>query len=263
LDVAIWRERLGQVETQICRIEIPVNGKQISGTGFLVGPDLVMTNYHVMEPVILGEQGRTDSRGLAARADQVILRFDYKRMDDGFVTNPGVVFRLAPDWHVDSSPPSPIDRQIEKTGAPAPDQLDYALLRVAGEPGNRQPGGRTEPGGTKRGWITFPEASHEFVAHTPLFIVQHPRGMPLKLALDMDAIIGVNQNGTRVTYTTNTDPGSSGSPCFNANWDLVALHHSGDPDFDPAHKPEFNEGIPVQAIRALLEHRGLRERLGL
>ena len=42
----------------------------------------------------------------------------------------------------------------------------------------------------------------------------------------------------------------------------VALHHSGDPNFDPAHKPDYNEGIPFTAILALLEKRGLIEELG-
>jgi hypothetical protein len=98
-------------------------------------------------------------------------------------------------------------------------------------------------------------------AHDALFIVQHPKGDPLQLALDTDAVIGMNANSTRVQYGTNTLPGSSGSPCFDRDWNLVALHHSGDPDFDPAHKAEYNEGIPFSAIRALLAQRGLEDQL--
>ena len=95
-----------------------------------------------------------------------------------------------------------------------------------------------------------------FTPGTPLSIMQHPQGEPLKLSFDDDAVIAVNANGTRVTYTTNTERGSSGAPCFNARWELVALHHSGDPNFDPAHKPTYNEGIPIAAIVALLQARG-------
>ena len=69
-------------------------------------------------------------------------------------------------------------------------------------------------------------------------------------------------NGTRVTYTVNTEGGSSGAPCFNTDWELVALHHSGDPNFDPDHKPEYNEGIPIAAIVALLTERGKQNQLG-
>lgn len=109
-----------------------------------------------------------------------------------------------------------------------------------------------------RGWIQVTNEEYAFLPHSPLIIMQHPKGEPLKLALDTDAIISVNANSTRVTYKTNTEPGSSGSPCFNLNWDLVALHHSGDASF----KPEYNEGIPLSAILALLKQRGLRDIIG-
>jgi hypothetical protein len=90
-------------------------------------------------------------------------------------------------------------------------------------------------------------------------IVQHPRGDPLKLALDMDSILGVNANATRVRYRTNTEGGSSGSPCFDATWRLIALHHYGDPAFN---HPKFNQGIPVSSIRKLLQERGKTTFLG-
>ena len=51
------------------------------------------------------------------------------------------------------------------------------------------------------------------------------RKRPLKLAPDTEAVLSVNANGTRVRYANNTEPGSSGSPVFDINWNLVALHH--------------------------------------
>ena len=89
---------------------------------------------------------------------------------------------------------------------------------------------------------------YDFASGSPLFIVQHPSGAPLKLALDTQAVLGLNANGTRVRYRTNTQPGSSGSPCFNSQWELVALHHSG--------IVRFNEGIPLARILDLLKQRG-------
>ncbi len=35
-----------------------------------------------------------------------------------------------------------------------------------------------------------------------------------------------------VHYRTDTSPGSSGSPVFNDQWEIVALHHSGIPKKD-------------------------------
>jgi hypothetical protein len=121
------------------------------------------------------------------------------------------------------------------------------LLRVKNEPGNRSVG---EEGSPVRGWIKLPTEPDKFSPNTPLFILQHPNGQPLKLALDTDGIIDVNENGTRVRYKTNTEPGSSGSPCFNSNWDLVALHHMGI-------EGKYNAGTPFSAICRCLEKKGL------
>jgi hypothetical protein len=248
LDVAQWLRRLGEIEAQVCRIEIASGDGTTYGTGFLLAPDAVMTNYHVVQHVI-------DQEG--ARPEDVVLRFDHKRLADGTALNPGREYRLAADWLIDHSPMSAVDNQPDpKTDLPRPDELDYALLRVDGTPGHDPVGERPEPGAPGRQWIAAPAIPAVFTPGTRLTIVQHPQGEPLKLATDDDAVIGLNANGTRVTYTTNTERGSSGAPCFNASWELVALHHSGDPNFDPAHKPTYNEGIPIAAIVTLLQERG-------
>jgi V8-like Glu-specific endopeptidase len=68
------------------------------------------------------------------------------------------------------------------------------------------------------------------------------------------------ENNTRVRYRTNTEEGSSGSPCFNQDWELVALHHSGDPNFErPA---TYNEGIPFEAILKRLAAKGAAGEIG-
>jgi hypothetical protein len=78
LDVATWRECLGAIEGRVCRVEI---GGAPCGTGFLVGADTMITNYHVVQSLI----GANPSHSPA----DVILRFDYKRLNDGTVLNPG------------------------------------------------------------------------------------------------------------------------------------------------------------------------------
>lgn len=262
LDLHQWRTRLGQIEGQVCRVEVATEGRgTLYGTGFLVGPDVVMTNYHVIEAVIAGEQGATTSKGLSARARNVALRFDYKRLADGTTLQQGTLHRLTADWLIDASPMSPCDSRPE-AGEPGPEELDYALLRVEGAPGALPLGDKSEPDAPRRGWITVGASAAPLQPGSPLFIVQHPQGEPLKLALDTDAVVALNANGTRVRYKTNTEPGSSGSPCFNSNWELVALHHAGDPNFAPDHGPQYNQGIPLDAILALLERRGLGGALG-
>jgi hypothetical protein len=253
LDVNTWRQKLGELENQVCRVEVKLSeGGTAYGTGFLIGANLLLTNYHVMEPVIQRTTRQQTGQGWAA-PQNVDFRFDYKILA-GSTVNPGSVYQLADDWLVDSSPTSHWDHVAPpKAGDPQPDELDFALLRLKGSPGKDPVGVNPPPGAFKRGWVKLPELEYPFAMGSSLLILQHPNRTPLKLALDTQAILGLNANKTRVTYRTNTEAGSSGSPCFSMNWDLVALHHAGDPG---SFAPQYNQGIPIWAILKLLETRG-------
>jgi V8-like Glu-specific endopeptidase len=204
-----WREKMCQREVTVCRVEIPTS----FGTGFLLGPSVAMTNYHVVKDVIEDPSSR----------DKVVLRFDYKMTADGKTLREGQEYRLASndDWLIDKS---------------QSDELDYALMRLEGTPGKDSVGGQT--GAPSRGWLN--PSAHKFEVGDPLFVIQHPESKPLKFA--PGSITGTSPAQNRVTYDTNTEYGSSGSPCFTSNWDLVALHHS--------RVPNANEGILFSAIMA-------------
>jgi hypothetical protein len=169
---------------------------------------------------------------------------------DGITVNAGKTYGLTKDWLIDESVYSPRDLEVAPNADPSPDELDYALLALSGSPGADPVGGDTnDPNPVARKWIEIPVTAHDFDTRKALFIVQHPDGKPMQVALDTNSVIALNGNKTRVRYTTTTQPGSSGSPCFNADWEWVALHHSGDPKY--AHlglQPEFNQGIPLASI---------------
>ncbi len=225
VDVAQWRAKMSQSELSVCRVEIPI-GTGI-GTGFLVGPGVALTNYHVMEDVINDWQ----DQGHASKTWQTVaLRFDYKKTADGNNLQKGETFRLAGDWLIDSSPVG---------------ELDYALLRVEGDPGTKPVGNQADA--PQRGWLT-PKA-HDFEKGEPLFIIQHPRAEPLKFTAGV--IDDIQTLDKRVIYTANTLPGSSGSPCFTSNWELVALHHSG--------TGVGNRGITFSGILDQLSKKGLMD----
>lgn len=264
LDVGTWTTKLIEMEACVCRVEVPVGrGSVVYGTGFLVGPATVLTNYHVVEAAILGAQGKTTAKGLASQPSSVILRFGYKRTNDGIDIAPGIEYKLDPDpnrWLIDASKPSGLDTQSQPVDQqPAKDELDYALLRLADPAGNHLVNSKALPGpndqmAPTRGWINMPAEMPDVASDGSILILQHPSGAPLKLAIGTDAYEGINGNGTRLRYTVSTLGGSSGSPVFNIDWDLIALHHLGDPNF--AENAKFNQGILVAAIRALLEQRG-------
>jgi hypothetical protein len=257
LDVNVWREQLGKLEAQVCRIEYGTErGRSVTGTGFLFGgPSVVMTNYHVMEPVIKAKMSQTMSDGDSAKPEKVLCRFDYKRTHDGSAVNTGVTYGLATDWFIDASESYPLDQE-----APA-DRLDYALIRLASSVGKDTVGDKSNLAGEKRGFIPLPQTPFVPAPGSGLCILQHPSGEPMKLAIDDDGVMSANAGQTRLRYRNNTEGGSSGSPCFTFKWELAALHHSGDPNFDPAHKPTYNQGIPLTAIMNLLNERNVLAKL--
>src|SRR5207237_3874432 len=71
--LATFLQRLAELEPMVCKVEVPGN----VGTGFLVGPDLVLTNHHVVLPII----NKTVS------LQQVFVRFDYRFAADGTLVN--------------------------------------------------------------------------------------------------------------------------------------------------------------------------------
>ena len=235
-NVVVFATRLLEVAARVCWVELLTEAGRSSGTGFLVGPDLVLTNHHVLAEVI---DGRTTPAA-------VHCVFDYHIRADG-TPDRGVAFGLAEEWFVAARPASAVDTQPDPTGAPAPDELDYALVRLAG-----RPGAVALPGGRPRGWLDLRGAPPALQEGTPLLIVQHPDGHPQKLAIDTDGVLGVNANRTRFRYGVNTLDGSSGSPCLTFGLNLLGLHHSGTKD----RRVRRNESVPIAAIVADLRVRG-------
>jgi hypothetical protein len=247
-DFAVFREKMALVESRVCRVELDGNA---AGTGFLVGSDAVLTNYHVLESVLKGTT-------LAAK---VTCRFDYKVLADKSRVE-GVAVGLHPaDWKLDFSPYSAAEQtRTPDNPPPTPDELDYALVRLARRLGEEPAAPKGGAEGPRRGWLTIPGPAPVFVSKMPLMIAQHPDGKPLKLAVDTESVIGVNAGLTRVRYATNTEAGSSGSPVFDLDWNLVALHHLGDPAYD--HPAAYNQGVPIDKIRARIAKVGKADALG-
>lgn len=221
-----WRATLTLREAAVCRVEIDGHAE---GTGFLVAPDLVITNWHVVEDQIKG--GKPWSG--------VSLRFDELGQ------MPELVARLGPNALAASSPVHDLDGRLGKAAfaAPTDSELDYAVLQLSAAVRDRPP-------------IPVPAAAGRPEEKSPLLILQHPLGVPLRLAMNTSSVIAVNARGTRMRHRTSTSPGSSGSPCFDADLRLVALHQGANPRL----VARYNQGIPISAIERALPGT-VRERL--
>jgi DNA/RNA endonuclease G (NUC1) len=73
-----------------------------------------------------------------------------------------------------------------------------------------------------------------------LNILGHPKGLDMRVSLQDNTF--VEQDDTYVWYKTPTDGGSSGSPVFNQDWKLVALHHAS------SSAKRANEGIRIDVL---------------
>jgi hypothetical protein len=237
-DLGRWMARLQAIQGQVAYLTVR---NEPRGTAFLVGPDVALTNYHVLEDVI----------AKTTPADQVELRFDYSR-DGAGVVQTTVNVKLANEWLLAHAPWSNADFSADIRTLPDAGELDYALVRLA-----RRVGDETR-GGSPRRWVELPATPAALTPGMQLFILQHPQGLPLQVALDK--VEAVNSNGTRARYLTNTQGGASGSPCLDQDWNLVALHHSSDPR--EGVKAQYNQGVPIATIRAHLAAAGKLSLLG-
>ena len=190
-----------------------------SGTGFMVSPHLMLTNNHVLST--LDEASRSE------------IIFDYQRDRFGrpMMTH---VFKLQPSRFFVTSP-----------------DLDYTLVAVAD---------RTTV--TSRelkdfGWNKLIGAEGKAVIGDPVNIIQHPLGDPKQIVLRSST--GYRSPAGRDTVHSLRDgyrARLSGSPAYNDQWEIIALHHSGVPELNPdgtVQRWVANEGIRISRLIADLK----------
>jgi len=180
--------RAGRPVARLVTLEDPGIELQGYATGFLIAPNLLITNHHVF-------QDRFEAAGAGAN-------FLYERAERG--VQQGVTFELDPDTFFLTSP-----------------ALDYSVVAVKPAPAR---GTRDGDLGT----LFLIEATPKILVGQPVQIIQYPQGKPKAYAIINDRLIDILDEGF-LQYETDTEEGSSGSPAFSKNWELVALHHASIP----------------------------------
>jgi endonuclease G len=233
------------------------------GTGFLVSNSLIMTNNHVI--------------GSTTEAQDILVQFNYQKDIDG-VAEPIDTWRLAPDAFFYTNAAldftlvrvkgklfilKPIPQPLSPLGMGETDEAEIGALTTGTVVGPIKPFLRY-PGMTW-GHIQLPKTVNYAVGQL-LSCIQHPAGRMKEVALQKNEVTHIFTD--RVHYTTDTEPGSSGSPVLNNEWDLVALHHAaGDPG--PSGQWLDNEGMRIDSIVAHLKNQfgtsnpGLLKELGI
>jgi endonuclease G len=119
---------------------------------------------------------------------------------------------------------------------------------------------------TNYGFLPLINATGKAVEGEWLTIIQHPGGGPKQLCIRENKLL--TRTDEVLWYSTDTLGGSSGSPVFNNDWQVVALHHKGIPetkngviqtidgrDYDPGRDVDettikwiANEGIRISRL---------------
>ncbi|MGM1064330.1 serine protease [Saccharothrix sp. Mg75] len=99
---------------------------------------------------------------------------------------------------------------------------------------------------------------------TRAYVIGHPRGREQVMLSVQDNRL-LDADDTRLHYRTPTERGSSGSPVFNRQWDLIAIHHAGGermarlnghPGLYPANEGIWFDRVRQELSRALDAARG-------
>lgn len=182
-DVGFLRQAMDR-SASVCRVEVGI----IKGTGFLIAPTLVLTNYHVL-------QAKEDD-DIEVNARKAVLRFGYFATPEGDASK-GRMFK--------------VNQIVERSGVQA---LDFVLLEIEA---NIQAEESIQP---------VPFELKPPPIKSALNILHHPGGDVMKLSTSSNGVTGVYEDRNLIQYVTRAVDGSSGSPCFNDDWKVVALHHS-------------------------------------
>jgi hypothetical protein len=82
-----------------------------------------------------------------------------------------------------------------------------------------------------------------------VYVIGHPRGGTMSFSIADNVLLA--HKDPKLQYRAPTDPGSSGSPVFDEEWSLLALHHAGGtemPRLDGDGVWPANEGLDINKV---------------
>lgn len=172
------------------------------GTGFMVAPNLLMTNNHVIK-----------SQEVAKNSD---FSFNYQLDING---------KECPTQTVKALPNSAFYTNEE---------LDFTIVTLK----------------------DLPEFGNPLVLKSKLLkrddrvaIIQHPGGHLKKISIQNNFVAYADKKVLQ--YTTSTEPGSSGSPVFDDDFQVIGIHHSGGMLPEPSTQRRYLRNAGTSAIALL------------
>lgn len=242
---------------RVCRISSRnANNEPVTGTGFLVGPSAVMTNWHVVKDLIALDAQRIDPGLLEFHFD--ILRsglplgaakLSVQARSEGWLLAHSEMGDLEPPdaavgwWQVQARR---LSWQAEVAG-----ELDFAVIAVDGAPGEQ------------RGWYDL-SRQPTFGAGGSCFVFHHPTGQPMAVTPG-SVIYADGLRPVRVFHSASTADGSSGGLLVDDQGRAIALHHAGYGELRKNAAGQWpripeevvNAAIPIAAIKRAISEASL------
>jgi V8-like Glu-specific endopeptidase len=242
----IWfLNRGAELRRTVARIKVVTSkGAEGYGTGFLVGPGILLTNRHVLDySDIQGDSLLSIVANAVAEFDVEIVPEVIAPGKTRLVSSTPAVFRLAPQTLLLTD---------------AWNALDYVLIALE----SKSIDGQHDI--SEYGYNRLSADMGKTVTGEPVFIIQHPNGESKKISLLNNRMMIRDEKSSYLYYEADTEPGSSGSPVFNRQWEVVALHHSVEYARDPEDRilakdgSLWNEAMGTAAIKTMSFNEGVR-----
>jgi len=242
----IWfLNRGAELRRTVARIKVVTSkGAEGYGTGFLVGPGILLTNRHVLDySDIQGDSLLSIVANAVAEFDVEIVPQVIAPGKTRLVSSTPAVFRLAPQTLLLTD---------------AWNALDYVLIALE----SKSIDGQHDI--SEYGYNRLSADMGKTVTGEPVFIIQHPNGESKKISLLNNRMMIRDEKSSYLYYEADTEPGSSGSPVFNRQWEVVALHHSVEYARDPEDRilakdgSLWNEAMGTAAIKTMSFNEGVR-----
>lgn len=231
LSVAAMEEITPRVRRAVCAVALGSPLNAIVGSGFLVAPDVVMTNYHVIKQFLKHDKKTGD---IFANADgkELYFFFDYLWEPAPKVpptqakhTSLCVTAAEGMNWLLrarellanDGEANSPTEAATKEAAT----KLDYAVIKLARRVGALP---ARLSGGVRRGWLPLREDEIDMSREKRIMVFQHPEKSPQMY--DIGDYVQHDPSRTRVWYRVNSARGSSGGAAVDTEGHLFALHNA-------------------------------------
>jgi hypothetical protein len=227
-------------EGQLCRVS--VNGG-VQATGWLVGPDLVLTSASLFgstDPTTLSPTALHDLRR------RIVVVFDEWQTDSS-VAMTGLKCELGAEWLAAYSAGAPVSS----------DGLGYAVLRI-----DREIGQSAGADGGRRGWASLggmtglPDTraprEKSFVA-----MWRFDRHGRLLFSYNLSGVRGLHEGGHRFQYELEADAETAGAIVVDETLSPVALHTNTTGMWMGLTRTRRQDGVPIGTIANDLYRKGI------